>query len=349
MNMTLNNEKGDGIAIVVYGVTLMLVFVFLAINLLNGKIIENGYNSLRDSIQSAATGSVIHLLTTTNADNMTQEQSTQINKTQDNSGNVVAPYDLYLQLALGYIINRTQDPNVVSNPKEDNVVVQTGNVNNFIKLDHKKVVSSTLALLEDSVIRGKKVVGGSSTTLPIYNTDYFKVLMMFIEPLYNNEYEKYFNIIVYGNGDVSRAADGSLILQGKTYPAGASTGNMTDVYNNINTVIKGIVNRADPTGTTVDYGIDSTISIHLTDGNSTSGEELMRKMETKPYYLIVVKDFALPTLFQNVYTDTDVAGNRNTNIFRGAFEAISGNGRLKTPIVALNSAKIERKLGGSDR
>ena len=349
MNTNLNKQKGDGIAVVVYGVTLMIVFVFLAINLLNGKIIENGYNSLRDSIQSAATGSVIHLLTTTDSDNMTQEQSSLVNKTGQNSDNVHAPYDIYLQLALGYIINRAQDPGVISDPDEDNVVVQTGNVNNFIKLDHKKVVSSTLALLEDSVIRGKSVIGARSETLPIYNTNYFKILMIFIEPLYNNDYEKYFNIIVYGNGDVSKDSDGSLILQGKTYLAGSSEGDMTALYNNINAEIKNIVNAPNPTGTGVDYGINSSISIHLTDGNSTSGEELMRKMETKPYYLIVVKDFALPTLFQNVYTDTDVSANEKTNIFRGAFEAISGNGRLKTPIVALNSAKIERKVEGSNR
>jgi len=70
-----------------------------------------------------------------------------------------------------------------------------------------------------------------------------------------------------------------------------------------------------------------------------------RKMETKPYYMVVVKDFALPTLFQDTYTNVQ----KNKNIFRSAFEAISGDGRLKTPIVALNAANVERKLGGSDR
>ncbi|MBP3284810.1 MAG: hypothetical protein J6M02_04865 [Clostridia bacterium] len=344
----LRKQNGDGIAVIVYGVTLMLVFTFLAINIVNGKIIENGYNSLRDSIQSASTGSVIHLLTSTDTSSMTETQSQVIqNNGQDknNKDDSIPPYDIYLQLALGYIINRApvNNPPVVD-PKEDNVVVQTGNVNNFIKLDHKRVVNSTLALLEDSVIRGRDAAG----LLDIHNTDYFKILMIFIEPHYNNTtYEKYFNIIVYGNKYGT--------AQGKTYFAGASDGDMKKVYQNLNEQINIIINANDPTTenlNSTDYALKESdgslskmkINVNLADGNVT-GEELMRKMETKPYYMIVVKDFALPTLFRQQYTHKE----EDENIFKQLFKDISGDGHLKTPIIALNSAKVERKLEGSKK
>ena len=38
-----------------------------------------------------------------------------------------ANYDIYLQLALGYLINRSEDVD-----EDDETVVQTGDINNFI-------------------------------------------------------------------------------------------------------------------------------------------------------------------------------------------------------------------------
>lgn len=341
MKLRVNRQNGDGIAVIVYGVTLMIVFTFLAINILNGKIIENGYNSLRDSIMSATTGSVIHLMTSVDS-YKEQEQDTKKQNTSEESTPTRLNYDLYLQLALGYIINRNPDPGNIANPQEDNKVVQSGNINNFLKLDHKKVVESTLALLEDSVIRGK---GNANTPLNIRGeaaTKHFKILMIFIEPHYDNStYQKGFDIIVYGNEKGSEV--------GTIYPITVTVDDATDmgdVYEAIELQINNIVNSGTPVygGTTDAYKIPYHISVKLLEGHSTR-DEMVRNMETKPYYVVVVKDFALPTLFRNTYTDV----NAKSNIFRSAFESLSGDGHLKTPIVALNSAKIERKLGGSDR
>lgn len=335
----LRKNKGDGIAVIVYGVTLMLVFVFLAINIVNGKIIENGYNSLRDSIQSASVGSVIHLLASSTG--VTDEQDKVINNNglieRDSS---IPAYDIYLQLALGYIINRAPKTETSSE------TVETGSVNNFIKLDHKRVVNSTLALLEDSVIRG---VDSQGKSINIHNTDYFKILMIFIEPHYNNTtYEKYYNVIVYGNKEGTE--------QGKTYLVGTSKGDLNAAYKALNNTINTIVNSNDPTvegNSSMAYALlDSSgksrgiaINVNLADGNGDKGETLMRKMETKPYYMIVVKDFALPTLFRQHYTHSE----ESENIFKQLFKEISGDGHLQTPIIALNSAKIERKLDGSKK
>ena len=71
--------------------------------------------------------------------------------------------------------------------KQTGNVVESGTVNNFIKLDHKKVVNSTLALLDDSVV---KRAGRS-----IHDTSRYKILMFFIEPNYDTNYKKSFNML----------------------------------------------------------------------------------------------------------------------------------------------------------
>jgi len=333
----MNKQNGDGIAVVVYGITLMLVFTFLAINIANGKIIENGYNALRDSVFAASSGSVIHLMTSVDSYNEQEKDQTNVRGGESKSESRLN-YDLYLQLALGYIINRTPvEPSASSS--EDDVVVQSGNVNNFIKLDHTRVVNSTLALLEDSSMRGKK----NGTILPLTGEqalEHFKVLMIFIEPHYDNSsYKKGFDIIVYGN---ELGAE-----QGTVYPLQARIEGSTDmaaVYRIINDQIDDIVNSSTPVyGGSSNYGIDYSFHVNLNDGSS-SKEEMIRKMETKPYYMVVVKDFALPTLFQQTYTHAAGHDDESGNIFKDAFGALSGDGRLKTPIIALNSGKVERKL-----
>lgn len=313
--MILQNNKGSGIAVVIYGVVLMLLLIFTAINTLNAKIIENAYNSLRDSVLAASSGSVIHLLT--DSSGSTQAQNTVIT---DKS------YDVYLQLALGYIINRTDNNSSTS--------VQGAEINNFIKLDHKKVVNSTMALLDDAVVRNKK--NSSGDKIGINNTEKFKILMFFIEPMYSeSDYEKYFNIIMYTNGDCDE--DGNLTGNGRVDLAGAdiSGSSMKDVYNNIQSRINGLVN--DHTIFNEDENTFTTFSINLNPSGG-SLDNLVRRMETVPYYLIVVKDFALPTLFNGVET------NSNESIFKSAFTSLSGDGKLKTPMCALNSGKTERKL-----
>lgn len=307
------NNKGSGIAVVVYGVVLMMLLIFTAINILNAKVIENSYNSLRDAVLAASSGSVIHLLTENT--NTSTIQSQRIDKNQ---------YDIYLQLALGYIINRTDNSSRTSIGNGGNV-----EINNFIKLDHKKVVTSTMTLLDDAIIRDR------TTHTNISDTDKFKIFMFFIEPHYTgNDYEKYFDVIMYTNEDyengtlIDRA--GRPMLAGGESTIGARTENsMEAVYKALESSIRNAVNtnlRINPAG--------DSFKINLNASGGTY-DELIRKMETMPYYLIVVKDFALPTLFDGVDTNTE-----DNNIFT----MLSGNGSLNTPMCALNSGKTERKL-----
>jgi len=59
-------------------------------------------------------------------------------------------------------------------------------------------------------------------------------------------------------------------------------------------------------------------------------------METYPHYLIVVKDFALPTIFNGI--DTGEAGSGIKSVLD-----MSGGNKLKTPMCALNTGKIQRQ------
>lgn len=315
LNKLSKNNKGSGIAVVIYGVILMMLLIFTAINILNAKIIESAYNSLRDAVLAASSGSVIHLLTDT--DNAAKLQSGANGKIDRNN------YDIYLQLALGYIINR--DTSSYSSTS-----VQGAETNNFIKLDHKKVVNSTMALLDDAIIRDRK------KHTDISETDKFKIFMFFIEPHYTeNEYEKYFDIIMYTNAEYQDGAliedAGTPLLAGgttNTISAG-SRGSMEEIYDALESTISHAVND----NLNENY-FGGQVNININSSGS-SYDQLIREMETMPYYLIVVKDFALPTLFDGVDTNTE-----NNNIFT----FLSGNGSLKTPMCALNSGKTERKL-----
>lgn len=327
--MILNNfskgNKGSGIAVIIYGVVLMLLFIFTAINILNAKVIENAYNSLRDGVLAASSGSVIHLLT---PDAIKEEESTQNSIIAKNN------YDIYLQLALGYIINRT-------NSNSSSTAVQGAEINNFIKLDHKKVVNSTMAILDDAVMRDRV------TNTDISDTDKFKIFMFFIEPHYTeDDFEKYFDIIMYTNKDYD-PVNGIDIDSGTPLLAGGevntieqgSKGSMEAIYKAIESCINNAVNNP---GNFVDDGDELLInkdfgsdSFKININASGNLDELVRDMETMPYYLIVVKDFALPTLFNGVDTNTE-----DNNIFT----FLSGNGSLNTPMCALNSGKTERKL-----
>ena len=340
MNVTNNlskhilSNKGSGIGVILYGMTLLLILIFTAVNIVNSKTIESGYNSLRDAVQSASAGSVIHLLT-----------SNRSTTTAQNSIITSANYDIYLQLALGYLINR----NPVSETSDR--YVQNGEINNFIKLDHQKVVNTTMALFADAVFRNR----GDDHYETISNTDKYKILMFFIEPYADASNQKYFDIICYSNdnwsGDVTEEYARSAVK--------IDTGNMENVYVNVEKEISNIVNGEYSSRTEyketektsflkIGYGGSKKYDINLNaNGGDLAGK--VREMETYPHYLIVVKDFALPTIFlskdeKGEYRDTndrDAAGVRS--LFRTVFTSLSGDGKLHTPMFALNTGKVQRQ------
>lgn len=315
----IKDNKGSGLGVILYGVTLLLVLIFIAVNIVNAKVIENGYNSLRDAVQSASAGSVIHLLT---------EKTSTITDTQkrliDGNGEEIPKYDIYLQLALGYIINRSTDAT-------NNTYAQSGELNNFIKLDHQKVVNETMALLEDAVVRRR---GASS----INNTDKYKIMMFFIEPYQNPSGKKFFNIIAYGNGDYDskKGIKDSLAVG---IVDSENSRDMKTVYSEVEKSINRIVNCEHSGMKDANkYRTDSVsyeISLNATGSSNYAG--LVREMETYPHYLIVVKDFALPTIFDG--KDTNDAGSG----IKSLFTSLSGDGSLSSPMCALNTGKIQRQ------
>ena len=324
MNVTSNlnkhilDNKGSGIGVILYGMTLLLILIFTAVNIVNSKVIENGYNSLRDAVHSASTGSVIHLLTS-NSDTLTDAQKNVIQQ---------ASYDVYLQLALGYLINR----NPTSTAKTNDRNVQDGELNNFIKLDHRKVVNSTLALFADAVSRNKNKVS-SERYKEISNTDKYKILMFFIEPYADGNNQKYFDIICYSNegwnGNVTSEYARTAVKLSKN-----SSGNMNTVYKNVQGEINQIVEN---------FGDDNrNYNINL---NATGGDldGIVRKMQTYPHYLIVVKDFALPTIFDGVETGDKDGRDGVRRLFQSASTSLSGDGKLHTPMCALNTGKVQRQ------
>ena len=304
LNRYVFNNKGSGIGVILYGMTLLLILIFTAINIVNSKVIENGYNSLRDAVYSASTGSVIHLLTTNRS--TTSAQNSIISS---------ANYDVYLQLALGYLINRNSDYTTSDR------YVQNGELNNFIKLDHQKVVNTTMALFADAVFRNR----GDNHYGTISNTDKYKILMFFIEPYADASNQKYFDIICYSNS----GWNGNVTAEHARSAVKLETGNMKGVYQGVQGQINSIVNDF--------YSDGKNYNINLNaDGSSLAGK--VREMETYPHYLIVVKDFALPTIFDGVDTnDREGAG------IRSIFTSLSGDGKLHTPMCALNTGKVQRQ------
>jgi len=310
MSKHLDN-KGSGLAVVLYGVTLLLVLIFTAINFVNSKVIEDGYNSLRDAVQAASSGSVIHLI---ESQERADEQQKNVNEQEGSIEN--SYYDVYLQLALGYFINRDSGVD-----KDDDKIVQTGDINNFIKLDHQKVVNSTMSLLKDAVYRDK--------TRDIKYTGDYKILMFFIEPNYTEGNKKYFNIIAYGNCADSYTGSDNKILEFAQVDTSKCI-DMKDAYQKIEDAINGIVNNNKY------YKTDNDFDINLNAKGTSDYEGLIRAMETYPHYLIVVKDFALPTIFDNTDTTDDGDG------IRRLFD-LSGGNTLKTPMCALNTGKVQRQ------
>lgn len=313
------NNNGSGLGVILFGITLLLVLLFTAVNIVNSKVVENGYTALRDAVQSASSGSVIHLLTSVNENTTTQAQQASINPNPESSPPL---YDIYLQLALGYIINREAT-------SEDRRVVQSDEINNFIKLDHQKVVNNTLALLENAARIGND----------ISETEDYKIMMFFIEPYYHEDTgHKYFDIFAYGNDAYTFDASlggkniGGLLAKGVVDSSDYT--DMTAVYNGIQTNINNIVNceNVDTNPRLAKYVTSTKFSINL-NPNDIDVKDLISDMGTYPHYLIVVKDFALPTLF-----------NRNTNNEGSGIKSLFGKDTtLKSPMCALNTGKIQRQ------
>ena len=320
-------NKGSGFGVILFGITLLLVLLFTAINIVNSKIVENGYLSLRDAVQSASAGSVIHLLTS-QRENATEAQQTVISGSKNN-----AAYDIYLQLALGYLINRKPEANI----QDNDIVVKTGEINNFIKLDHQKVVNSTMALLENAVIRDKDKK---------ISEDDYKIMMFFIEPYQQEDGKKFFDIIAYGNRDYDTVSNNITSNFASTIVRSDNHDNMKSVYEAIEKSISEIVNCegdgfAKPEDKTF-YNTDGKFYISLNaSGIIDNYAELIREMETYPHYLIVVKDFALPTIFDGIETNDEGSGIRS--LFSG-----SQKSTLKTPMCALNTGKVERHKNNGD-
>lgn len=322
LNNKISKNNGSGLGVIFYGVTVLLILLFTAINIVNSKVIESGYNSLRDAVQTASSGSVIHLLTSQGSTTSAQNQIIG-----GNNGSQ-ASYDIYLQLALGYLVNRDYDT-----ATSDSTIVSTGEINNFIKLDHRKVVNTTLALLEDAVMRNK--------AKSINDTDDYKIMMFFIEPYRTDAGKKFFNIIAYGNGDYiggniqSELAIGIVGLD-EDYK------NMKLVYEAVEDVISDIVNCTyGSAGSNVNdklkrYDDGRSFYINLNSQGSRDYDQLIREMETYPHYVIVVKEFALPTIFDGKYTTKEDAGS--------IFTSLSGDGSLSVPMCALNSGKVQRQV-----
>lgn len=349
LNNLLNN-RGSGLGVIFYGITLLLVLIFTAINILNSKVVEDGYNSLREAVQAASSGAVIHLLTEQVTDASTGKTAAQKETIK------LAGYDLYLQLALGYFINWEEPAS-----SADDTMVQTGDINNFIKLDHQKVVNSTLALFENAIYR-------DDSQSDISNVADYKIMMFFIEP-YQEGGTKFFDIIAYGNGDYGNGVkgvrgtfediDGNLYVENncKTITSELVRGqvkgdDMAVIYDRIEKTIESIVNCE----VTIPSWTENKRNVPLDDYKVYNGSQerkyeinlsvpgsayrdKIRELETKPYYLIVVKDFALPTIFYQKTTANDGTG------IWSAFNKASDNqnSRLKTPMCALNSGKVERQ------
>lgn len=296
----VKSEKGDGISIVIYGTIVMMVFIFTAVNFLNGKIIEEKFNTLKDAVESAAAGSVVHLLTGENAGSITQ-----------NKQNTDISYDVYLQLALGYLINYEGQGNVA-----------VGATNNFIRIDHAKAVESTLELISKSVL-------GQNKDYLIKNPDKYSILMFFIEPSsnYDKDYRKTYDLIVY------RTDQNGMYNETTGYKGTVFATNLT-TYTAIEEAINNQVNSQYVNGTlSSTKGVSGYTQYNISLGANSKEDQdsLLRSMGDYPYYLIVVKDFKLPSLLSS---DT----SKGSNIL------VMNDGKLKKPIATLQAGKVERKV-----
>ena len=298
----LKKESGSGIGIVIYGIVVLLVLSLVSINILNAKIIQDGYDRLRDSLDAAVSGSVLHIaLDNQQKDDISGSVGTDTYQYQ---------YDPWLQLALGFLMTSDSISGGGTALEGENTVT-----NDFIKFDRKKVVTHTMRVLQDGVLSNADSILATQG-----GTHKYQVIMVFLEPAYDDELDKSIDIIAY---------DTSMFIEtgGNIKPNDGPGGNFKGVYYNvganigeINTAITNIVNSRFPSGKTYD--------ISLNGGD----DDLVEQLKTRPYYFVIVKDFALPTLFGDT---------KNDNVFVDL--TVSGDGHVG-PMFALQGANTKRKI-----
>lgn len=293
----VKKETGSGIGVVIYGIVIMLVLSLVSINILNAKIIQDGYDRLRDSVEAAAAGSVLHIA-------MENQSSTVSSSTRSE---YQVEYDPWLQLALGFLM--TSDATTSS---FGNNAISSGNTvtNDFIKFDREKVVTHTMRLLQDGIL--------SKSGEIVTNTSKYKIKMVFLEPSYNSSLNKNIDIVVYENNptmfDAHLVPNGN--FKGVAYLASGNTDTelMNSVENAINSVVDGF-----------------SISLAGRAG-------LIEDLQTRPYYFIIIEDFALPTLF----------GDTRDNVFVSLTQGLTGDGHVG-PMFALQGANTNRRVDEEDK
>lgn len=293
----LKKETGSGIGVVIYGIVIILVLTLVGINILNAKIIQDGYDRLRDSLDAAAAGSVLHIA-------WNNDQKDEVKNIS--SGNYTYDYDPWLQLALGFLMKSDATDTVVGDSAIDEGETVT---NDYIKFDRKRVVTHTMRVLQDGVL---------GTTESILNNNKYQIIMVFLEPVYNDALNRTIDIITY---------DSSMFINsgGNIVPNDGAGGNFVGNYVNvafeegaISSAITNIVNSR--------FASDKNYDINLGGDNSN----LIEQLKTRPYYFVIIKDFALPTLF----------GDTQNNVFVDL--TISGDGHVG-PMFALQGANTKRR------
>ena len=301
----LKNESGSGMGVVIYGIVIMLVLSLVSINILNAKIIQDGYDRLRDSVEAAAAGSVLHIALGN------QEDFADTNSLTSKSDYQVA-YDPWLQLALGFLMTSDATGGSVGNAIDTSGGNQTV-ANDFIKFDRERVVTHTMKVLQDGVLKSTGNITDSK----------YKIKMVFLEPAYTSSLDKNIDIIVYDNTMFELKSDGNIktnsSFKGKAWVATGSTDEdlMYDEY----TGVQGVINN----------NVVSGVKINL-EGNN----DLLEGLKTRPYYFIIIEDFPLPTLF---------GGDTRNNIFATMGSMVEEH----VTMFALQGANTNRKIDEEDK
>jgi len=235
----LKKESGSGIGIVIYGIVVLLVLSLVSINILNAKIIQDGYDRLRDSLDAAVAGSVLHIALDNEQKDEIKSTGTYTYDTSDTG--YTYQYDPWLQLALGFLMQSDKTDESASGTALEGEETIT---NDFIKFDRKRVVTHTMRVLQDGVLAN---IGEPNEIL---NTDKYQILMIFMEPAYDNDLDKSIDIIAYDSsmfildGDNILPSDGEEgrpdTFKGRYYRADGTDD--ISLMNSVNTVINNIMN-----------------------------------------------------------------------------------------------------------
>lgn len=255
----IKKETGSGIGVVIYGIVIMLVLSLVSINILNAKIIQDGYDRLRDSVEAAAAGSVLHIALgnqeTHEKNNITNKSTYQVN------------YDPWLQLALGFLMSSDSNSGYAGSALDGNNTI----ANDYIKFDHKRVVTHTMRVLQDGVLK---------STDKITNSSKYKIKMVFLEPAYDSNLNKSIDVVIYDNNESMYKND---LTPDDDFRGSSASAVGDDLIANVESIINNKL---------------SGVKINL---QANAG--LVEALKTRPYYFIIVEDFPLPTLFTDTNDD----------------------------------------------